>query len=138
MPHFIAEFTDGTIITQTPEDTSTHVEGKNAFYDVLQRLDDVLRFSLIQEDGTRLTTDLSTGHFEVNGVPFFAHDQNKQPQGKLKLIYFKEMHQNFHQGVSEPYEIYCNKYYIGWEDEASRYNENSPNNKTTISIKGDK
>ncbi len=128
MTHFEADFKDNTTYIQGADDVSIDTEGRNAFYDILQRMDDVVQFHLIKDDNTRYTVDLRDGHFEINGIAFTSHDQFYVP-GVLKLIYFKEMHQNFHAGDSEPYEIKVNRYFIGWE-----CNKNGKTTKATIAI----
>lgn len=130
MPHFQADFKNKTTYIQNGNDESVDVKGKNSFYDILQRMDEVSQFHIVKDDGTRYTVDLTDGHFEVNGVSFIIHDQHYTPR-KMKLIYFKEMHQNFKVGGDEPYEIRVNRYFMGWE-----CNENDKNTKVTIAIEG--
>lgn len=128
--HFEADFEDGTTYVQGADDSSIDTEGKNSFYDILQREKDVVTFRIVKDDGNTLSVNLHDGHFEVNGVPFFAHPQFTTVKTPLKLIYFKEMHQNFHQGDNEPFEIKVNRYFIGWEGEGT----NGKNVKQTIAV----
>lgn len=155
--HFEADLDDGTTYIQGDDDLSIDTEGKNAFYDILQRLDKVVRFHIVKGNGTRYTVDLTDGHFEVNEVPFVIHDQFYEPKGKLKLIFFKEMHRNallggtVHEDGSveqkmEEQEPYCNRYFIGWEDEQHKHAQNNQelynpdkavaNSKATLAIPG--
>lgn len=84
---FKAVLFDGTLFEQTQEDKSIYTEGKNAFYDVLQRLNEVHAFALInQETGQEYLVDLTDGHFEAEGVPFLLHND---PIGDFKLVFFK-------------------------------------------------
>lgn len=128
MTYFEADFKDGTTYQQGSKDVSIDTEGKNAFYDILQRQEDLLRFHVVHGD-IRYTVDLEDGHYEVNGNAFTIHDQNYTPAGTLKLIYFKEMHQNFRVGEATPYEIKVNRMFIGWEN-----NVENKNTKTTLAI----
>lgn len=84
---FHALFRDGTTVEQTQEDKSVTKEGKNAFFDVLQRLDDVRAFALYnQETQDEYLIDLEDCHFEVNNVPLRLHnDHIINP----RLIFFK-------------------------------------------------
>lgn len=116
--HFEADFKDGTTYTQGDDDASIDTEGKNAFYDILQRMDDVLVFRIVDDNGSVASVDLSTGGFTINNVSFTAHDQFYQPEAPMKLIYFKEMHQKFtpdENGGMTHLGGYVNRYFIGWE-----------------------
>ena len=84
---FVALFNDGSTIEQTQEDKSQHTEGKNAFYDVLQRLNDLRAFALYnQETQDEYLVDLQDGRFEINGASFILHEE---PVSNLRLVYFK-------------------------------------------------
>lgn len=100
MPRFEAEYINGDFYIQTQDDKSTHTEGKNSFYDVLQRLDEVKRFHIIKDDNTRHTVDLESGSFGINGVFFSIYEEGKQPViKKRKLIYFESKQQDLYQVV---------------------------------------
>lgn len=125
--HFEADFSDGTTYIQGIKDESIDTEGKNAFFDILQRMDQVIRFHIIKDTGDRYTVDLRDGHFEINGCPFDAHEQYFDTRGKtLQLIYFKEMRRDdtVTGTVQEDLSIkqattpgvpYVNRYFIGWQ-----------------------
>lgn len=81
---FKALFKDGSIIEQTPEDKSLTTEGRNAFYDVLQRMGEVRAFALYGDNNEYLV-DLEDGHFEVNQVPINLYNE---PVSNLRLVYF--------------------------------------------------
>lgn len=108
---FCAMLKDGTVVEQNEADTSSRVEGKNAFYDLLEvdeegnpkthsddgKLickDDIALFQL--EDGEhRYLVDLTDGHFEVQhpkgkkivGAHFYL---GFPPIGsKLRLFYYR-------------------------------------------------
>lgn len=110
---FKALLFDGSMIEQTQEDKSATTEGKNAFYDVLQRLDEVRAFGLYnQETGEEYLVDLHDGHFEVNNVPFFLHNEVLT---NLRLVFFKRNTINF-----TTHEVYPVLYNFGFQanDEA--------------------
>ncbi len=119
---FIADFDDGTSYSQGKDDASIDTEGKNAFYDILQRMEKVIRFSL--HNGQHIyTVDLRDGHFEVDGLSFQVHDQFFVPEKKLELIYFKEV--RIEVDVNQKEEVqaqrhYVNRYFIGWKTKGKR------------------
>lgn len=123
--HFEADLKDGTRYIQGADDVSIDTPGKNAFYDILQRIDDVQKFYLVNEDGSEWAVDLSTGVFEHNGVPFGIHDQFLQPTAPLKLVYWMEVHQKL---VAEPDKPtkhvggYINRYFFGWKTKVGTKN----------------
>lgn len=80
-------FNNGEKLEQTQEDKSQTTENKNAFYDVLQRLNEVRAFALYsQETKQEYLVDISDGHFEVNSGKFFLHNEYLT---NLRLIFFK-------------------------------------------------
>ncbi len=84
---FTAILQDGTTFTQDQNDVSTHTPDKNAFYDVIQRLKEVRAFGLINtETQDEYMVDFADGHFEVNGIPMFLHNEVIM---EPKLIFFK-------------------------------------------------
>jgi hypothetical protein len=65
---FKALLKDGSLIEQNQEDRGS-VEGRNCFYDVLQKMDQLRAFALYnQETGEEWLVDLNDGHFEHNLV----------------------------------------------------------------------
>ena len=112
---FRATFKDGSTVHQTSADQSAHVEGKNAFYDVLQRIPDVQVFSIVGEE-IIASVDLRTGLFTLNGFTFQATDPsipNLKEATEFRLIYFKRHRHHFSQDGSEAaHEI---EYHIGWQ-----------------------
>lgn len=121
---FEADFNDGTTYIQGTDDESIDTPGKNAFYDILQREDEVIRFHMVGQ-GHRYTVDLRDGHFEVDGVPFEIHDQMLAPLN-LRLVYWKEMRAeqdikatvNKDMGIDEEVMAernYINRFFIGWK-----------------------
>lgn len=92
---FEADFADGTTYHQGADDESINHppdaegNGPSAFRDVQDRMDEVKRFHLVHtETGTRYTVDLTDGHFEVNGVPFFI-ERKDLPYSDVKLFYLR-------------------------------------------------
>src|ERR1035441_4286275 len=99
---FQAHFADGSSITQTPEDISTLIPTKSAFYDVLQREDDLISFGLFAA-GHTYAVDLTDGHFEVDHNPFAAQDPRTKldPSSKFRLIYFRKVRRAFNTDLEE-------------------------------------
>ncbi len=106
---FRALLNNGTILEQNQEDCSKFTPGKNCFYDVLQEISNVRAFALYNEENEYLV-DLADGHFEINQVPFFIHDE---PVHDLKLIYFRRNVIAVNVGVSIEQSI--QSYHFGWE-----------------------
>ncbi len=106
---FCAQFADGSIFEQTPEDVSPFTPGRNAFYELLEcepdgspkqhpldgRLitrDDINLFQL-EDDQHRYLVDLRDGHFEIQhrkGKQWIgAHFRLGFPDGPIRLFYFR-------------------------------------------------
>ncbi len=113
---FECHFNDGTHITQTQADVSLTTPGKNAFYDVLQRIDDVEIFGVFSDEEPNVyTVDLTSGLFAVNDVVFKHHDPrlNIPPDAKFRLIFFKRHVHTFSPDLSEiGHDI---GYWFGWQ-----------------------
>ena len=100
---FIAEYHNGQIYKQTPEDRSVkEPTTRSAFYDVEQ--EKVKRFSLTGK-GHIITVDLTDGHFEVDGNKIYTNP----PPIKLNLLYSQRVLQTIGE-LSEK-----RRYYIGWQ-----------------------
>jgi len=129
---FECHFTNGDILQQTPEDKSIHTEGKNAFYDVLQRIDEVETFGLFSDDDDHTyVVHLPTGHFEIDGVPFSTQDPTlaELPEdAKRKLIFFKRHTHTITAGVETDHQI---DYHLGWQ----ALDSEGKNRQVTISVK---
>lgn len=117
---FEARMKDGTVIRQTLEDVST-VEPltRSAFYDVAQRLDDVVLFGLFN-DKNSYVVDLRDGHFEINGVPFSAQPVTTpviNDGGKFKLVYFRDHQQELVMSAEGNSKLgtHHHQYRMGWE-----------------------
>src|SRR4030067_1671035 len=87
---FSVEYKDGSRFNQNKEDISSQDEKRSAFFDVCQ--EEVVRFNLhgggfLVKD--KFTVDLTDGHFEVMGVPFFMHDR-ALPLKDFKLIFHRK------------------------------------------------
>ncbi len=110
---FEAQFHDGTILQQTQEDTSLIDPSKNAFFDVIQRLEEVDIFGIFN-DTQSFVVDLHDGHFEINGVPFFLNGiTNFLPGAKFRLVYFHRHHHTVTVGQSESDHVI--EFHIGWQ-----------------------
>lgn len=130
---FVAEYADGSTISQDAADTcTTRTDGTgSAFTDVLEREKDVrlAAFHLYHLDGKQAASvDLITGAFIVNGTPVHVHDQYFDPtRHKLRLVYFREnkidnevtatvqADGSVTQQSSATARHYVNRYFIGWQ-----------------------
>jgi hypothetical protein len=84
---FKALLNDGSFIEQTQDDKSSTTEGKNAFYDVLQNLNELRAFALYnQETGDEALIDLKEQRFEINNASFFLHEESVT---NVRLVFFK-------------------------------------------------
>ena len=109
---FECVLSDGTSIIQTQEDISTVNPSSSAFYDVLARLDDVVRFTITNEKHI-YSVDLLDGHFELDGVPFRAqNEQLPQDNPVYRLIYFRR---HIHQTVMGGDSTHAIEYFFGWQ-----------------------
>lgn len=147
--HFEADFKNKTTYIQGAEDKSISVKGKNAFYDILQRMDEVVKFHVvITQDNletARWSVDLQDGHFEHNGDIFYVHDQDidgkpfVNPTGPFKLIFFRSRSEK----ANVTFNIQTKKvmkvegatsevkmYFIGWRTDT----QNEPGIKKIIAI----
>jgi hypothetical protein len=108
---FTARLHDGTTFTQTQADVSSHTPDKNAFFDVLQRIDEVETFSLIG-GRTFASVDLDTGLFNVNGLTLTIGDPSlKLTDPSFRLIFFKR---NMIQFTGDERE-HSVKFHLGWQ-----------------------
>jgi hypothetical protein len=112
---FVATFADDSQIYQNPEDVSETHEGRNCYYDVLQKQKTVpLRcFVLMAEGYHPMGVDLTDGHFEVGNIPFFQHSE---PYRDFRLVYFRDV--KVHKTISangDSSEGYDLGYILGWE-----------------------
>ena len=94
---FIAQFNDGSIIEQNPQDLSTIDPTRNCYYDVLQEVVKgkvIRKFSLSGRDNI-ISVDLKTGLFLVNGITFLLESE-KLPQvpEKFNLIWYHQVSQS--------------------------------------------
>lgn len=103
---FIAEFSDGSFIQQTDSDVSKYTEGKNAFYDVLNPLSSLVRFTL-EEDGIEYGVNLQTLNFNTNGNEFRLHTITELPllEPKIHYLRFSNAKQNIHFRIGENKEL---------------------------------
>lgn len=119
---FTVEYKDGSTFKQNAEDVSLVDPKRSAFFDV--RLEDVKRFHLYG-GGTfikdKFTVDLTDGHFEVMGIPFFLHD-SAQPLKNFKLKFFRRHTHNFNIGQHIKEIDHLIDYCMGWEADDDKGN----------------
>jgi hypothetical protein len=129
---FTCHFKDGTVIQQTAEDVSKVDPTRSAFYDVVQRLEEVKTFTIIKQDARQHTfmVDLRNGHFEIDGVQFYASAKGELPdEAKFRLIYFHRHQHKIVQGQTMSGDDI--QYFIGWQTNLL----NGNNVQQTISVK---
>ena len=116
---FRAVYDDGSFFDQTHEDVSSKGVG-TCFSDVEH--DRLSQFQLISVDGDDCyTVSLHDGHFEVNGVQFFMHDEELF---NFRVIYFhrhRRHHRTTEDGeyVQVAHEV---SYRLGWQANDRRGN----------------
>jgi len=121
---FVAEFIDGSVIEQTPEDRSKlDPEKRSEFYDVLQSGKELRSFSLVG-NGQKVTVDLITGLFEVNGLPILL-ESDKLPTlpEKFTLIFYRQHTHDYNatydtktgEQIKREEAGHFIEYFIGWQ-----------------------
>ena len=114
---FECHFNDGTMLHQTQEDVSKIAppeENKSAFYDVMQRINDVIVFGIVDEKHTYVV-DLRDGHFEIDGMAFTIHDkEDLPPDAVFRLIYFRRRVEQVTMGYVQA-QSSSMKYHLGWQ-----------------------
>jgi hypothetical protein len=114
---FECHFSDGTMLQQTAEDVSqiaSSEEHKSAFYDVMQRIDDVIVFGIVDPNHT-YSVDLRDGHFEIDGLAFTIHDkEDLPPDAKYRLVYFRRRTEAVTLGYVQA-QTSSVAYHIGWQ-----------------------
>jgi hypothetical protein len=114
---FEAQFSDGSIITQTQDDSSTLKPGGSAFTDVLEKAktSDPVAFGLFSDEHPHTyAVNLETGEFEIDGVPFRVGDEVPPEGAKLRLIYFRNIKRSFRAIDFEPIEHKIT-FVFGWQ-----------------------
>jgi hypothetical protein len=111
---FTAIFPDGSTLSQTPDDESAIDPKRSAFYDVLQRLQEPIRFTLAG-DGHTYSVDLKSGEFTLDD-PFtwMERDDLPTPDASFRLVYYRQHRHHFKAGSNEEvgHEVtYC----MGWQ-----------------------
>ena len=116
---FTAVYKNGTTFQQNTEDVSAKEPGRSAFFDVDQSKLQQFILAGPQDAGKKdqhtYRVDLTDGHFEVDGVPFFFHFR-RFPMS-FRLIFFR-LHREHRQGDLKSNEILgeaseCH-YRLGW------------------------
>jgi hypothetical protein len=113
---FVATFADGSQIFQNAEDVG-QCEGKNCYFDVLQKELDVPLICFVRggEGYPTIGVDLRDGHFEINGIPFFLHEE---PLKDFRL--FQTRHVTARRAMpfnAPPEDSLEHGYILGWETE---------------------
>ena len=112
---FVADFKDGSRYFQTQADASVvHPLTKSAFWDVLQRIEEVKKFTLIDRHNQHEhTVFLDDGHFKTDGKILVCP---RNGLTNFRLIYFRRAQQSHEQEIRsfhpKPYYV---GYFIGWQ-----------------------
>lgn len=113
---FQATYKDGSTYTQNPEDVSVSDPLKSCFFDIKQ---DELRSFFVFNDDHTYSVNLEDGHFEVDGVPFFMHEDRSLTD--FRLIFWRQHTHDFLVGREKEeqtrHEIV---YRMGWQCTAFR------------------
>jgi hypothetical protein len=113
--YFDVEYTDGTFYTQNKDDRSLiDPEKRSCFYDVMQDIEKgkQVKTFLLSDGVDAYSVDLTDGHFEVNGKPFFMHDSGMGLKNFRLIFYRQHTHQfNMQQQELSHFINYC----IGWQ-----------------------
>jgi hypothetical protein len=124
---FTVEYEDGTLLEQTPDDVSSKDPLRSAFYDIDQ--EKVIGFCITnQENGEIYGVSLIDGHFEINGVPFFAHSRDLKVD-KRRLIFFRRHFHEFNPGTMQE-TSHRLEYHFGWQAN----DETGKNHQTVLSF----
>ena len=110
---FQVEYRDGSTFKQSAEDVSAADPKRSAFFDV--RKEEVKRFTLVGGGlliKDKLTVDLTDGHFEVNGTPFFMHDSATALK-EMELVFHRQ-HTHHVNAASFVETAHIVHYCIGW------------------------
>lgn len=112
---FECHFTDETVLFQTQDDVSTLDPTKSAFYDALQRADEIAVFGIVNDEHT-YAVDLRDGHFEIDGIPFVVHSGDELPTTDCtyRIVYFRRVRQSVTMGYTEMASV-DTEYHIGWQ-----------------------
>jgi hypothetical protein len=89
---------DNTLIELTQDDVSATTPGKNCYYDVLQaeKAGNLRAFAIYSQDtGDEFLVDLQDLHFEVNGVSFFLHGDERLTNIRLVWFLNREISANY-------------------------------------------
>lgn len=129
-----ASFEDGHLLTQPDDDKySKHKDGADwnpsSFRDILdyEEKSRLQTFSIVSDGDYEIYMNLVTGEFAIDGNSFRL--DKKGDTVKRKLIFFRDVEQNFVDGVAQEPEVVA--YNIGYE-----YKENGKNVKRIITIDG--
>lgn len=113
---FTATYKDGSVYEQTIEDKSKREpEKRSCFFDVLEKAKEVELVSFVLKgQGIEYGVDLRDGHFEINGVPFFMHEDRTFKS--FRLIFFRQHTHSFQVGNDTQKEIeHKIVYRVGWQ-----------------------
>jgi hypothetical protein len=112
---FTATFSDGHVVAQTHEDTSTLIppdeqgNGPSAFYDVLNRSDLETFVLASPTEANKVIVNLKTGDIVVDGV-LQPINQIVPPDTKKEIVYWRMMSMSNQSTVPQ-----CSGFIAGWK-----------------------
>lgn len=110
---FTAEYNNGATYQQTPEDVSINDPKKSCFYDIDHTK--LVKFTL-KGEGHTYAVDLRDGHFEIDGVPFYMHEDPDLVA--FRLIFFRQHTHTIQQSRDKDRELSHEIVYrFGWQTE---------------------
>lgn len=93
---FTAYYSDGTKYEQNAEDKSVkEPDTRSSYYDIDH---DKLVAFVLRGEGHEYGVDLRDGHFEIDGVQFFMHEDNKMKD--FRLVFWRRHTHSFNQKVN--------------------------------------
>jgi hypothetical protein len=107
---FTAVFNDGSYLDQNVADVSATDQTKSCFYDVQERINDVVSFGLIDDDENHACVNLDTGEFIINGSYFTL--SALLPDTKRELVYWRRHTHQFANGHEQAHDV---EYIIGYK-----------------------
>jgi hypothetical protein len=130
---FECHFKDGTVLQQTQEDISTIDPTRSAFYDVLQRKNDIEVFGIFNDHHT-YAVDLRDGHFEIDGAAFNISPNDSfsyKEHHDYRVIYFRRHQHTVVTGADSSDDLFHTiTFHIGWQTTLS----DGSNVQQTISV----
>lgn len=117
---YTAVFEDGTMIEHDCKDPNSEKsltkENGTKFSDILAKEEESKLISFVVHNDTySFGVDLTDGHFEVNGIPFFQHRPDLTPYEDFRVIYYRTVRRELNQVTGECVDAQLVSYTVGWQ-----------------------